>query len=210
MRSEPLGDSALLLSELDRPAFEAAAAIERAGIRGVIEAVASFDTVAIYFDPQHFSPTLLEELPLGLGIGDSALHEIPVCYSLGEDMETVAEFLGLSADFVITQHTAHSYRCFAVGFCPGFPYLGYLADEISGVPRLPSPRLRVPPGAVAVTGRQTGVYPIERPGGWRIVGHTPLCLVDVEERYFPIKAGDTVRFVSISKTDYDALKGERL
>src|SRR5947199_152200 len=82
----------------------------------------------------------------------------------------------------------------AVGFVPGFPYLGYLPAELCGVGRLPSPRVRVEAGSVGLTGRQTGVYPLPRPGGWNLIGRTPLVVVDVAAGFFPLRVGDAVRF----------------
>ena len=86
---------------------------------------------------------------------------------------------------MIALHGGTRYTVYAIGFCPGFPYLGYLPDELAGVPRLPAPRLRVEEGSVGLTGRQTGIYTEVRPGGWNIVGRTPLRLVDVACEYFP-------------------------
>jgi inhibitor of KinA len=210
MRIDPLGDSAHLLRDLDQPAFEVAEAIELARLPGVLEAVASYDTVAVYVDPAHFKANSLKGVQSVKRQSLARLHEIPVCYELGEDLELAASSLGLLADNLISLHQAEVYRCFAVGFCPGFPYLGYLPQSLCGVSRRTSPRVRIVPGAVAITGRQTGIYPLERPGGWAIIGRTPLCIVDPDSGYFPIMAGDQVRFVSIGATDYDSLKGQRL
>src|SRR6202042_1859960 len=89
---------------------------------------------------------------------------IPVCYEMQSDMARGCEHTGLSADDVIRLHTSTEFTVYAIGFAPGFPYLGYLPPELCGVGRLPSPRLRVEPGSVGLTGRQTGVYPLVRPG----------------------------------------------
>lgn len=207
---EPLGDAAIILRELSIPAYELAEAIQEAGLPGVFEAVASYETVGVYFDPADFDARSLDQIQnTGLS-GIQTLHEIPVSYGHGEDLEDIAKALGLLADEVVHLHTSQSYRCFAVGFCPGFPYLGYLPSALSGIPRRSAPRVRIEPGSVAITGRQTGVYPMERPGGWAILGRTPLCLVDVKDAYFPIKAGDEVRFYAIGPDDFNALKGQRL
>jgi inhibitor of KinA len=88
--------------------------------------------------------------------------------------------------------------------------LGYLPDRLSGVPRLPSPRTRTEPGSVGITGRQTGIYPLTTPGGWPIIGRTPLQIVCVEEAYFPISAGDLVRFEPIDAASFEAMRGARL
>src|SRR4029077_12780703 len=122
------------------------------------------------------------------------LQRIPCCYDFQLDLDRVARHTGLRPDDVIRLHSETVYTVYAIGFCPGFPYLGYLPAALCGVPRLPSPRLRVEPGSVGLTGRQTGIYPLERPGGWNLLGRTPLQLVDVAEGYFPLRAGDRVQF----------------
>ena len=125
-------------------------------------------------------------------------------------MARIAEHTGLTTEEVIRLHTGQDYTVYAIGFCPGFPYLGYLPKPLCGVPRLPSPRLRVEPGSVGLTGRQTGIYPLERPGGWNLLGRTPLQLVDVENGYFPIRAGDLVTFQRIDEAEFKELQGHRL
>ena len=107
-------------------------------------------------------------------------------------------------------HAATEYTVYAVGFSPGFPYLGYLPDRLCGVPRLEAPRVRVEAGSVGLTGRQTGVYPEARPGGWNLIGLTPLQLVDVADDYFPLRTGDRVRFEPIGAAEYRRLLGKRL
>jgi inhibitor of KinA len=107
-------------------------------------------------------------------------------------------------------HTEAEYTVYAIGFCPGFPYLGYLPATLSGVPRLPGPRLRVEAGSVGLTGRQTGIYTMVRPGGWNLIGLTPLQLVDVADNYFPLRTGDRVRFERIDEAQYRQLFGERI
>jgi len=211
MKLVPLGDSAYILRDLARPAHEVAAALNVARPSGLLEAVASYDTVGLYVDAGSLSiedveQALASKAPGGRG----KRHEIPVCYELGEDLEEAASALRLSPEELIRHHTGGAYRCFAVGFCPGFAYLGYLPTEIAGLPRRAAPRVRVEPGSVAITGRQTGVYPMPRPGGWHLIGRTPLVLVDVDAEYFPVEAGDEVRFVAIDREEFMARQGERL
>lgn len=209
MKIEALGDSAYILRDLERPADELAAALNAAPPAGLLEAVASYDTVGVYVDPSSFWPQALDPgLVAASRVARS--HEIPVCYERGPDLEEAAQRLSLTPDTVVRLHTAAEYRCFAVGFCPGFAYLGYLPAELAGLPRREEPRVRVEPGSLGITGRQTGVYPLPRPGGWWLIGQTPLTLVDVEDDYFPILAGDTVRFRPIRVAEFDALKGARL
>jgi inhibitor of KinA len=122
----------------------------------------------------------------------------------------VAQATGLTAEEVVALHTSAEYTVYAIGFCPGFPYLGYLPEALCGVPRLPAPRLRVEPGSVGLTGRQTGIYTEARPGGWNLVGRTPLTLVDVSDGYFPLRTGDRVRFERVDEAEFHRLLGRRL
>jgi inhibitor of KinA len=231
MRWEPLGDAAYLLRDLDRPAYEVANALNLQAPEGLVEAVAAYETVGLFVAPDRFDAegigSLLPPPPDGtnhpsttkLG-GNATSHpstepagrqiEIPVCYELGPDLDEAAARLGISAEELIRRHAARTYRCFAIGFCAGFPYLGYLDERIAALPRRASPRVRVAPGSVAITGRQTAIYPIERPGGWWLIGRTPLCLVDVEADYFPIVAGDEVSFFPIGRDEYARREGTRL
>jgi inhibitor of KinA len=126
------------------------------------------------------------------------------------DMPRVCERTGLFAEDVIRLHTSVDYTVHAIGFVPGFPYLGYLPEKLCGVPRLDSPRLKVESGSVGLTGRQTGIYPLPRPGGWNIIGRTPLIIVDVAAGFFPLRVGDTVRFEQIDEMRYRELEGQRL
>jgi inhibitor of KinA len=211
MKIEPLGDAAYLLRDLPGPAYRVAAALNRRALPGLLEAVASYETVGLYVDPDRFDPQCLNETVLSPENSlEPKRHLVPVCYEMGLDLSEAAERLGMGATEVVERHSASTYRCFAVGFCPGFPYLGYLDETISGLPRRPSPRVRVEPGSVAITGRQTGIYPLPRPGGWWLIGRTPLILVDEEAGYFPIEAGDEVRFVPISRDEFERRQGDRL
>jgi inhibitor of KinA len=137
-------------------------------------------------------------------------HVIPVCYELNLDLDRVANLRQLSPVEVIRRHTETEYTVYAIGFCPGFPYLGYLPESLVGVPRLDVPRQRVEAGSVGLTGRQTGIYTEARPAGWNIIGRTPLCLVDIATGYFPLRTGDRVRFQAIDTIEYERRLGSRL
>lgn len=117
--------------------------------------------------------------------------------------------LGLSLKQIAEQHSSPEYECFAVGFQPGFPYLGYLPDSLAGLPRLGSPRPRVEAGSVGITGRQTGIYPGGSPGGWRLIGRTPLCIADLQNGFFLFSAGCRVRFLPIDRRQYESMRGGR-
>jgi inhibitor of KinA len=180
-------------------------------VQGVVEAVASYDTVGVFFEgEQPSTSSLMDALSDGsVGI-EARRHLVPVCYELGEDLAEAAQRLGLTEEQVVNLHCSKPYTCFAIGFCPGFPYLGTLPEGIRGLPRKAVPRVVVEPGSVAITGEQTGIYPLPRPGGWWILGRTPLTLVDVADRYFPIRSGDTVGFRPIGLREFEKLKGHRL
>ena len=137
-------------------------------------------------------------------------HLIPCCYALGPDLASVAELTGLTPEAVVALHAGQDYTVYAIGFAPGFAYMGYLPEPLCGVPRLARPRVRVEPGSVGLTGRQTGVYPLPRPGGWPLIGRTPLLMVEVETGYFPLAVGDRVRFVPITEAEYDRWQGRRV
>lgn len=212
---KPLGDQALLAYLPDEAAAVGfAAAVRAAGFAWLVDVVPAYSTVGVYFDLERIALASVRKALAAVrpapaeAVGRT--HVIPCCYELQLDMDRVAAHTGLTADRIITTHAAQTFTVYAIGFCPGFPYLGYLPPELGGVPRLPSPRLRVEPGSVGLTGRQTGLYPLARPGGWNLIGRTPLILVDVADSYFPLRVGDRVRFQRIDRREYERLKGERL
>ncbi|MGL5756462.1 MAG: 5-oxoprolinase subunit PxpB [Paraclostridium sp.] len=131
--------------------------------------------------------------------------EIPVLYGgeFGPDIENVASHNNLSIKEVIDIHSKCEYLVYMLGFTPGFTYLGGMDDKIE-TPRLKSPRVKIPAGSVGIAGKQTGVYPIDSPGGWQLIGRTPIKLYDInKERPILLSAGDYVKFVPINKTEYE-------
>ncbi|HKI38203.1 MAG TPA: carboxyltransferase domain-containing protein [Gemmataceae bacterium] len=215
----PLGDQAVLAYFADESAaLRFAATVRRDGTPWLVDVVQAYASVGVFFDPDHCDFRAAADRLRGLAdLADHAaeptggrLHVIACCYEMGPDLARVAEQTGLSTDEVIRRHAATEYVVYAIGFCPGFPYLGYLPPELCGVPRLAAPRLRVEAGSVGLTGRQTGIYTEARPGGWNLVGRTPLVLVDVADGYFPLRTGDRVRFARIDEAEYRRLAGERL
>jgi inhibitor of KinA len=215
---QPLGDQAALATFADeQAALRWAAAVRRQGAPWLVDVVAAYTRVAVYFalDRASFAEICRDLPPLSgpetIGTMDPPrVHHVPCCYALQLDMSRVTEHTGLTAEEVIDLHTAQEYTIYAIGFCPGFPYLGYLPERLCRVPRLPAPRLRVPAGSVGLTGRQTGIYTLERPGGWNLIGRTPLQLVDVAADYFPLRTGDRLRFVAIGEAEFHRLEGKRL
>ena len=216
MLVEPLGDTAILIRDLDGVApISLALWVRNLGIPGFIESTSSYETVAIFVDPLLQSEALrfvgsLDISKVLVPPCRGTTHEVPVCYELGPDLLEMSQLLNIDPSTLITRHTSKSYTCYAVGFCPGFPFLGYLPSGLQGTPRRKSPRVRVPQGAVGITGKQTGIYHSESPGGWNLIGLCPLIIADLNDRYFPIEAGDKVRFRSISPDDYRSLRGQRL
>lgn len=215
MKCVPLGDQAVLAYLPDEPAaVRFAAAVRAAAPPWLHDVVPAYASVGVYFDADAIRSAevarWMEALPVaGSGVSVGTRHVIPVCYKLGPDLEKVADHLRLTPEDVIRFHTAAEFTVYAVGFVPGFPYLGYLPAELCGVPRLASPRVRVEPGSVGVTGRQTGIYPLPRPGGWHLIGRTPLTIVGVADDFFPLRVGDTVKFERIGEAEYKTRLGER-
>jgi inhibitor of KinA len=214
----PFGDQAVLASfAVESDALRWAAAVRRLSTPWLVDVVQAYRTVAVYFDLEETTfatvTQALDALATASDLDVSAptrLHEIPCCYDFPLDLPRIAEATGLRAEEVIRLHIATEYTVYAIGFCPGFPYLGYLQTPLCGVPRLAAPRLRVEAGSVGLTGRQTGIYTEARPGGWNLVGRTPLELVCVADGYFPLRTGDRVRFARIDETTYRQLDGQRL
>lgn len=218
---EPLGDRALVVhlgSEIDLPTFRAvrslAAQLAATPLEGMIEIVPAFTTITIYYDPLR---TTEERLRSSLGVlaerldslppPEPRIVEIPVCYGgeFGCDLEFVAQQAGLAPGEVIAIHAEGEYLVHMIGFAPGFPYLGGMSPRIAA-PRRGSPRLKIPAGSVGIAGDQTGIYPLETPGGWQLIGRTPLALFRPHENPPTLlQAGDLVRFVPITPTQFREL-----
>jgi len=215
----PLGDQGALAYFADEAAaLRFAAAVRAWDVPWRVDVVQAYTSVAVYFDLDQTHFAAVEPLLRARAnaaddaapAGESRLRIIPCCYELGLDVQRVATHAGLATDEVIRLHSTTEYTVYAIGFCPGFPYLGYLPAALAGVPRLESPRLKVEAGSVGLTGRQTGIYTEPRPGGWNLVGRTPLELVHVADGYFPLRTGDRVRFDRIDEREFQRLRGERL
>jgi KipI family sensor histidine kinase inhibitor len=211
----PLGDRGFLARfATEDDAARWAAAVSARRWPGVLDVIPAYQTVGVLADPDcvdldELSRNLTDLAPESAPVSEGRTIPIPVLYD-GEDLPDVARRFGLEEGEVIAAHCGQDYRVFAIGFQPGFPYAGYLPPSLSGLPRRGSPRTRVPVGSVAIVGRQTAVYPRESPGGWHLIGRTPLRIVDVERAHFPIRAGDRLRFVAIDREEYQARQGELL
>ena len=214
MKIQACGDS-LLLVELE-PAIDPvineraillASRLRARGARGVRDVAPGYCTVGVHFDPLQTDLAALEQAIAGEcqdlqgveAIVERAAIEIPVRYggTHGPDLDAVAAHAGCSAADVIARHCARTYRVYMLGFVPGFAYMGRV-DPAIAAPRHRVPRERVPAGAVGIAGMQTGVYPVESPGGWQLIGHTETVMFD-PDRDPPslLAAGDLVRFVPV-------------
>ncbi len=212
VRLEPLGDHAFLARfDSERAASSWAATVRGLGLG---EVVLAYDSVAVipndeFQDLDSLEVTLLKIVATDVGDESGRTLLVPVHYD-GPDLVGAGQQLELSTQELIDYHVGEIYRVFAIGFLPGFPYLGYLNPKIAGLRRLASPRPRVAAGSVAIAGRQAGIYPCDSPGGWHLIGRTPLAIVDVDADHFPISAGDRVQFVPIEIDEYHERLGERL
>lgn len=221
IRYFPMGDQALVLSfgdtiseMVNARVRQVASHIDNWSQPGVIEYVPAYTTITIYYDPLKITyqellsalQMIVQDIPEDTEyIGKK--KEIPVYYN-GADLAYVAQYNGLTEEEVIRLHSTPEYRVYMIGFVPGFPYLGGMDSRIA-TPRKEVPRLKIEAGAVGIAGEQTGVYPIETPGGWQIIGHTPLQLFDLsKESPSLLEMGDCVRFVPITYDEFVLLKTE--
>ncbi len=183
-------------------------------IPGVRDLVPAYRSLGVYFDPLRTDVDRLLSLLESAAAAPWTAPEAPVdvirvrvCYDgeLGPDLEAVAAMADLSVDAVIKAHTAPVYRVFMLGFTPGFAYMGPVDPRIAAS-RRDTPRVKVPAGSVGIAGPQTGIYPSETPGGWMLVGRTPVRPFDPSRTpVFLFKAGDRVRFDAISREEYERL-----
>ena len=233
---EPLGDEALLIRfgdrlelDLNRTAHAAAGALRAAGLAGVTDVAPAYASVALRYEARAWADAsggappharLAERIAAvlsaaGAGLpaaasadADPAACEIPVCYGgdFGPDLEALAAHAGLAPAAVVALHTGAAYRVAMLGFMPGFPYLLGL-DARLRMPRRASPRPRVPRGSVAIGGAQTGIYPRDLPGGWHLIGRTPLDVFDAR-RAPPalLRPGQALRFRAIDAHEFAALQ----
>jgi len=183
----------------------------------IVECLPTYRSLAIYFDPLKTGRAKIEEeahLALRENLSVlSAPHRtisIPVCYGgeYGPDIANVAAHAGISEEEVVRRHSARVCHCYMIGFVPGFAYLGGM-DESIATPRLANPRTVIPGGSVGIAGKQTGIYPIDSPGGWQLIGRTPLKLFTPEkDPPTLIDAGYDVRFVPVGRDEYMAIEDD--
>ena len=223
MQIIPLGDSALILeigSQIDEPTHQrvqaALALLEKASLPGVVELVPAYTTVTVFYDPlvaveagapvEGLAGWLGEKITECVGNprpgwgGLKRRVEIPVCYGgeFGPDLAEVAQRTGLSAEEVVRLHQGAEYLVYMLGFSPGFAYMGGLPKELM-LPRKSVPRTSVPAGSVGIANNQSCIYPQATPGGWNLIGRTPLSLFDpLRDPPVRLRAGDRVRFKGIT------------
>ncbi|MCM2997809.1 5-oxoprolinase subunit PxpB [Paenibacillus cellulositrophicus] len=230
-RVVPLGESAVVVhlggtvsEDLHREVQALTRRIEANPFPGFVECVPAFTSVTVLYDPfeldlplhetgrMDYVQSLLETCMAdiqGTPDAEPVVIDIPVCYGggFGPDLEEVASINNLTTQDVVRIHTAQTYLVYAVGFAPGFPYLGGL-DERIAAPRKPSPRLAIPAGSVGIAGTQTGIYPVETPGGWQIIGRTPLPLFRPDQDPPALlRGGEYIRFRQIDAAEYERIKG---
>jgi inhibitor of KinA len=188
--------------------------IQDRGVAGVAETVPTFRSLLVYYDPlvtgYDVLVRTLEELAQQAGktaLPPSRQVELPCCYDpeLGLDLEAAARRLSLSTDEVARLHAGPTYHLYFIGFTPGLPYMTGMPERLH-LPRLATPRTKVPPGSVGIGGIQCCIYSVESPGGYWILGRTPLSLYDPEgPEPVLLKAGDRVRFRPIDRVEYDRI-----
>lgn len=223
MKIEALGDSALIIdladeisdsSDLLRRVLSAAEAVEEAKLRGVVDVTSSYESVAVFFDLRQVEPDIEDKVRIliasavGRVSGKKRRLEIPVCYDeeFALDIERVANHTSLTPDAIVTFHSSAEYTVACIGFMPGFPFLAGLPQQLR-VPRLESPRTKVAAGSVAIANAQAGIYPLESPGGWNVLGRTPQRLFQVNQNPPTfLRPGDRIRFRAITRDEFDACK----
>jgi inhibitor of KinA len=221
MKIESLGDSALIINLADEISnsrgllarvLSAAKAIEGAKLPGVVDVTSAYESVAVFFDLTQVAPDLEEKVRALIAsarvrmAGRKRRIEIPVCYDeeFALDIERVANHTSLTPDAIVALHFSTEYIVACIGFMPGFPFLAGLPQQLR-VPRLESPRTKVTAGSVAIANAQAGIYPLESPGGWNVLGRTPLRLFRVNESPPTLlRPGDRVRFRRITRDEFEA------
>lgn len=216
------GDSSLLIEfgqeispEINQKIAATVQLMKEQQIEGVVDIIPAFCSLLINYDPRVVSydeiskrMKLLLKMDIKLGAGRKRVFEIPVCYGgeYGPDIDNIAEHAGLSVEEVIEIHSSRDYLIYMLGFLPGFCYLGGL-DERIHTPRLANPRIKINAGSVGIGGSQTGIYPLDSPGGWQLMGMTPVKTYD-PDREVPIllEAGDYIRFIPVDEEEYFRIK----
>ncbi|RLL42826.1 5-oxoprolinase subunit PxpB [Oceanobacillus piezotolerans] len=189
--------------------------LEDENIKGVIEWIPTYTSISIFYDPALISydslrermNSLYENISL-IDVPPADVITIPVCYSkeYGPDLTNVSKHNQLTEEEVIKIHTEPDYLIYMMGFSPGFPYLGGMSEKIA-TPRLSSPRAKIEAGSVGIAGSQTGIYPLESPGGWQIIGRTPLKLYNPKSDHpILLRSGNYIRFTPVTEEEYQTIE----
>jgi len=224
-RIVPLGDRCLVVefehrvdAAINRKARALANALLARPLEGVVDVVPAFCTVAVFYRPEQLAPQpspfqqlrLSIEAVLAAGAesleGQERVVRVPVCYGgeHGPDLDEVAIACGMTPDEVVRAHVASEHVVFMLGFSPGFPYIGGLDPRLA-LPRRATPRTRIPAGTVAIARDQTAIYSFETPGGWNLIGRTPMKLFDpLADPPCRLQAGDQIRFFPIAPDEFDS------
>ncbi len=171
---------------------------------GSLKGATTFDKISGYIKSLHVETRTDQQT-------SNQIINIPVCYdaTFGFDLEELTSFYQLTKEEIIEIHSSAVYTVYMIGFVPGFPYLGGLSEKLTA-PRKQNPRSVIPAGSVGIAGKQTGIYPLETPGGWQIIGRTPLKLFDVNKQQPSLlKAGDKIKFEPISLNEYEDLANKQ-
>jgi len=217
----PCGDTAVLIRfeqkidpEILRQVTMMTNAIKKAEIKGILDMIPAYASILVCFDPLKTDMrSIIEKIEKVKPEKQNEKEEqrmirIPVLYGrpFAEDLDHVAKHAGITTEEVIQIHTANTYPVYMIGFLPGFPYLGNL-DERIHTSRRTTPRTDIPAGAVGIGGSQTGVYPIPSPGGWHIIGQTPVKLYDPDQKQpVLLQSGDLIRFYAIDEEEYEKIE----
>lgn len=199
MKIDRYGESLLILREFGMSAASFADAIRAMNFPGVLDVVPSYDTVGLVVG-ERFDLEIFEKINPSGDIKNSVnqrIIDVDIRFDFGEDLQLISQQLEVDVAEIKGAILGQNFDCFAIGFTPGFPYLGYLPKSFEALGRRPTPRKKVEAGSVAIAGRQIGIYPEETPGGWWIVGRTEARLVDRASLSTLISPGDKVRFVEI-------------
>lgn len=201
MRIEPLGETAFILRDFGVEPHILARSIELASIPGVEEIVPSMETVGIYVNPDVFDRETLTDLKLVTATRGRAFT-VPVTFN-GPDLAEISQIIGAEPEFTVKAFCSQIYTVVAIGFLPGFPYLSGLPEQLKVLNRRDEPRIRVPAGSIGIAAGQAGIYPQQSPGGWNLIGETPLKIADATKSFFPLNPGDTVRFIEIERGHWE-------
>ena len=208
MRIEPLGETAFILRDLEVEPHIVARTIELASVPGIEEIVPSMETVGIYVNPDVFDPVSLKSLKMVVATRGRGFT-LPVVFD-GPDLLEICQMMGSEPEFAIKAFCGQIYTVVAIGFLPGFPYLTGLPEAFKALPRRDEPRIQVAAGSIGVAAGQAGIYPQVSPGGWNLIGETPIKIADASKSFFPLNPGDTIRFIEIEKSHLDKLHGKTI